>query len=299
MMLRFNLSSNALSSDIQSFAKGIPFAPGDLKPENLGARLRRIFLPMWLVDADVSAIWQSEAGFDYEVVSHQDRYDQNFGGWKSQKVKEGRIRWETRLGRLARKYDNIPAPALEEHDQLRKSLGEYNLEDAYHYQSRVLEDALVRLPNRSPKDAWGDATMAFQAAAADECRRAASADHLRQFSWKPDYQNQNWTLLLLPAFATFYQDDEGSPQPVLIHGQTGRISGVRRASMKRARRSALILFIIAIVLFVLSLGLSALGALMPIVLAFGVLGLVLALLLGAGAVLPIATVWWFNRGQSP
>ena len=297
LMVPFTLPAANLAKVIQEFAGNIPFAPQDLKPEILRGRLRQLFIPMWLVDSDVQAIWQAEAGFDYEVVSHQDYYNENRGGWASREVKEGRIRWEPRLGRLERSYQNIAAPALEEHNRLNKALGSYNLAEARSYHSHGLENAFVRLPNRSNEDAWPDAQPAIRAAAAEECRRAASADHIRQFSWKPEFKQLNWTMLLLPLYTSYYLDDEDKPQPVLLHGQTGRVHGIRQASMKRAKRAALIVLGIAVCVFLLSLLLAAASVLAPPILALAVLGLVVALLVGAGAALPIATVWWFNRNQ--
>jgi len=297
LLLSFALPTENLSKIIQDFGGNIPFAPQDLKPATMQGRLRRLYLPMWLVDADVQAFWQAETGFDYQVVSHQDFYNENRGGWASREVKEGRIRWEPRLGRLERSYQNIAAPALEEHNLLRKTLGSYNLTTARSYHSQGLENAFVRLPNRSSEDAWPEAQPAIQAVAAEECRRAASADHIRQFTWKPEFKQLNWTMLLLPVYTTYYLDDEDKPQPVLVHGQTGRIHGARKASMKRATRAALIVLGIAIFVFILSLLLAAASLLAPPILALAVLGLVVALLVGAGAALPIATVWWFNRKQ--
>jgi len=51
--------------------------------------------------------------FNYEVVSHQERFSQNQGGWNSQEVTETRVRWELRRGRLDRVYSNNPIAALE------------------------------------------------------------------------------------------------------------------------------------------------------------------------------------------
>jgi hypothetical protein len=297
LLLPFVLSASDLLNAIQGFTSNIPFAPQDLKPSVLHNRLQRLFLPMWLVDADVQAIWQAETGFDYQVISHQDYYSENRGGWASREVTEGRIRWEPRLGKLKRNYQNIAAPALDEHNLLRKALGNYNLDQATTYHSQSLENTFVRLPNRSSEDAWPEAQPAMQAAAAEECRRATSADHIRQFTWKPEFQNLNWTLLLLPLYTTYYLDDEDKPQPIMFNGQTGRIHGARRASMKRATHAAMIVLGVAVFIFVLSLLFAAASLLAPPILALAVLGLVVALLIGAGAVLPIATVWWFNRAQ--
>ena len=297
LLLPFTLPAERLGQAVQAFAQGIPYAPPDLAPKDLQGRLRRIYLPMWLVDAQVKAIWQAEAGFDYEVVSHQDHFDDHRGGWSSNEVKEGRVRWEPRLGRLSRSYTNISAPALDEHASLRRAVGDFEAASAQPFQAEALSAAFVRLPNRPPKDAWSDATLAFQAAAAEECRQAASADHMRQFSWQPDYQNPNWTLQLLPLYATYYKDDEGKPQPVLVHGQSGRINGVRRASMARGRQAALMLLGVAVVIFLISLVVSLVSIALPPLLVLGVIGMVAALLVGLGAIYPVSAAWWFNRQQ--
>ena len=297
----FSLASEALERGVQEFAGGIPYPPGDLDASYLNGRMQRLYLPVWLLDAEVSAEWQAEAGFNYQVVSHQDRYDESRGGWSSREVKEGRIRWEPRLGRLQRGYQNLSAPALEEDQQIRGALGDFDISKAVSYQPALLDKAVVRLPNRSPDDAWSDAQAVFQNRAADECRQAAGADHIRQYRWRPEFANRNWTLMLLPVYATYYLDDERVPRPVLVHGQTGRVRGARRASMQRAGKQALILACIAMAIFLLSLVLGGIGLVFPPLVVVGIIGFGVALLFGAGAVVPLARAWLFNRkaGQFP
>ncbi len=127
---------------------------------------------------------------------------------------------------------------------------------------------------------------------------AAEADHIRQFRWKPTYHNHNWTLLLLPIYTTYYLDDDGAPQVVLLHGQTGKVNGDRKASMKRARRISLMIVIAAIVIFLLSL-VVAIGSmfLQPLIILGGV-GFLLSILLVIMAVIPVGLVWQFNRRAS-
>jgi len=297
MLIPTRLDNNKLSISLQKFSKGIPYAPKDLGMHNLISRLTPVFIPMWLVDSQIQATWQAEVGFNYQVVSHQDRYHENLGGWKSQEVKENRVRWEIRLGNLSRLYHNIPAPALEEYAKIVASTGAFDTRDADSYKASALEGWLVKLPNRLPQDAWGDAKPVFHTKAAEECRQACNSDHIRQFTWNPTFDNQNWTLLLLPIYTSYYLDDENKPQVITINGQSGQIAGARRASMKRASRMALIIITVAVLIFLLSLLLSAASMLLPVLLAFGVLGLVVSLLVGAGAILPFTKVWWFNRNQ--
>lgn len=298
LILPFTVSQESLVRCLQNFAGGIWFAPADLRPQTLIDRLQRVYLPLWLVDSQVEALWQAEAGFNYQVVSHQDSYDQNRGGWTSREVTETRTRWEPRLGRLNRTYHNISTPALEAEARLEQRLGAYDLAGAQAYRPSSLAQAMVRLPDRLPDDAWPDTLPTFQASAAAECRQASRADHLRDFRWSPRYRNQHWTLLLRPIYTTFYLDDAGQPQLILIQGQTGRLSGRRRSSMKQAQRLALIIGGVGLVLFTASLLLAAAALYMPRLTPLAVSGMLIALILGLIALSPLFIAWQFNRSQA-
>lgn len=297
LYLPFRLDGESLARRIEHFARSIRFAPADLTAQNLKSRLKRVYFPMWLVDVEVQASWQAEAGFDYEVVSHQDRFDETRGGWRSQEVKENRVRWEPRLGRLRRSYQNTAAPAVEQDAKIKSGLGQYDLAKAIPYDREAAIEAFVRLPDRSQDDAWPSAVPALQQAAAEECRRACGSEHTRDFRWSPEFLSKNWTLLLLPIFTSYYLDDDRVPQPLYIHGQTGKMSGTKRASMKRGQRAALIILGVAVGIFLLSLILTGVGFFAPPLLVIGSIGMVLAVLVGLGAILPIAIVWSFNRSQ--
>lgn len=297
LVVPFAVSDEALSRQINQFAGGIWFAPGDLDAETLKTRLQPLFLPLWLVDSQVEALWQAEVGFDYEAVSHHDRFDQKQGGWTSQEITETRINWEARVGRLKREYHNIFAPALEEHARLLQTLGNFNLQKGQPYRPQAVGRALIRLPNRTTTDAWPDTAPAFRSLAAGECQQACQAQHLRDFRWSPTYSGQNWTLLLLPVYATYYQNDDQQPQPVLIHGQTGKLAGPRRASMKRAKRTAIIIVAVAAVIFFISLLLGLASLAIPLLLLVAGLGVALAVVVGMLAVAPLVIAWQFNRSQ--
>ena len=297
--LPFQLSDEQVEQAVERFAKRVPLAPPDLKPTNLRQRLQAVYLPRWLVDADVQATWQAEAGFDYEVVSHEERFDGNHKRWRTREITETRIRWDPRAGRLDRRYHNVVAPALDEDADIRRQLGSFDIKKARSFQSQVLDQALVRLPNRSIDDAWPDALPNFYRTASVECQQASGAEHLREFQWWPQFSGRDWTQLLLPVYSTSYLDDDAIPRPVLIHGQTGRVSGVRRASQKRARRLAIILVTLAFVFLVLGTGLAAIATWADggTFQTLSVLGLVAGMLFGVGAIIPPAIAWSFNRSQ--
>jgi hypothetical protein len=155
----------------------------------------------------------------------------------------------------------------------------------------------IAVPDRPKSDAWNEASLEFKKLASDECQAAGAGDHLRNFKWDPQFTNQNWTLLLRPAYASYYVDDEGKPQKILVHGTTGQISGQRRASIKKAQTQALTIFIIAAVIFMLGLIIGAVGLLLPPALVLGGLLLLVGVFVGLSALIPIFRAWQFNQSQ--
>lgn len=289
LIIPFTVTAADVEPHLAAFARSVPFAPPDLRPETLQQRLQPVFMPAWLVDSDVRALWQAEVGFDYRVVSHQEQYEN--GGWHTRELEETKVRWEQRVGRLQRHYDNVMAPALEEHQIVAQRLGDFSVADAAPYDPEAADDALLRLPNRDTADAWPDAQLRVQQIAQEECRRASEAQHIRQFRWQAQYDAAQWTQLLLPIYSTCYYDDEQRPRPLLIHGRSGRIAGVKRASMQRAKTYTRNLALLALACFLLTLGLIAYRS------PLGVVTGVLTLFLGAAALYPIIRVAQFNQRQ--
>ncbi|TFG69930.1 MAG: hypothetical protein E4H27_06580, partial [Anaerolineales bacterium] len=210
-----SVTTEVMSRKIDDFAGKIPYPPGDLRPDILHQRLQLIWFPEWLVDCSVSAVWDAESGFDYAVLSHQEHFSDS--GWTTQQVKETRIRWEPRVGRMHRSYQNIIAPALDGHTDLWQRLGEYSISQARTYAPELVTHGLIRLPDLSPETSWSEVVPLLYKKAGNEVKTATSAEYIRNFRWSPEYRDKNWTLLLVPVYATFYTDDNGIPQPVLIH----------------------------------------------------------------------------------
>jgi hypothetical protein len=182
-----------------------------------------------------------------------------------------------------------------------QALGDYSFDQvqsftaAQVFSSAAGQPTLVRLPDRDQQDAWPEALPRFQSLAAEECRQACAADHFREFRWSPQFAAQHWTLLLLPLLTTYYLDDDNHPQQILVHGQTGKLVGARRASMRRARSIALTILMIALLFFVLSLCIGVIGAFNPLLLPIAGIGVFISLAIALGAIYPVAVVWSINR----
>ncbi len=304
-VLPYSVPERKLAGILDQWTRGMWFRPAELKAGALMQRVRRYLIPLWLVDGRVEGTWRADVGFDYQAVSYQDRYSDG-RGWSSQEVKEGRVRWEPRVGRISRAYENLVAPALDDHRALMARLGDgstelaevFDLSQRTGYSPEAVTGAAVRIPTLEPEAAWPGAEAAFARAAGAECRQAAGAEHVRDFTLEAEYDDLNWTLLLLPAYVTWYREGE-RVWPVLVNGQSGRVSGVRRASTRKANVTSLILGGVALLLFLVGGLLALLGAALPPVSVVGVVLLIVGLLLAVVTPIPAIGVWAFNRRSSP
>ncbi len=292
-ILPYAVSERQLAGVLDQWSRGIWFRPAGLKAKSLMQRSRRYLIPLWLVDGRVEADWRADAGFDYQVVSHQDQYREG-AGWRSQEVKETRARWEPRAGRLNRAYENVTGSALDDHHALMSRLGAFDLSRRAEYSPEAVTGAVVRIPSLEPEAAWPGVESAFTRTAEAECREAAGADHIRDFTLQAEYNDLNWTLLLLPAYVTWYQEGE-RVWPVLVNGQSGRVSGARRASARKANVTSVVIGALALLLFLAGGGLALLGAIAPPAAVIGGLILLVGVLLAVVAPIPAIGVWVFNR----
>jgi hypothetical protein len=223
------------------------------------------------------------------------------GQWVTRELTETRIRWEPSVGQVERTYRNLSVPALEEHGRLWAGLGGFEMDAAHAYSSQSLaqplerESVSVRAPSLLPDAAWPFAKAGFDRLAAADCQTAADAQHVEGYTIQADYHDLNWTQLLLPVYASFYRDDEGHVIPVLLNGRTGRVCGRKRASQKRGWRWSGGLAIAALFCFLLAVLLTIASALLPLLIAGTIVLLVLSLVLGVAAPVPVVWAWQFNR----
>ena len=295
LLVPFGKSRQDVRAALDQFAGEVWLRPDDLDAGTMLQRAVPVYWPMWLVDSDVEGGWQAETGFDYQVKSSQESYTGR--SWTTRDVVETRVRWEPRLGQIDRHYDNIAVPAISDHQQLVHHTGAYQMAQAVAYAPPHVAGAALRVPDLPPESAWPLAQANLDKAAAEECRQAANAQHLRNFSLRAAYENLHWTQLLLPLYATYYTDDEGRPRPVYINGQTGAIGGVRLASQRKGWMWAGIMGGIAASVFVAALLVSALGAVFPPAVIIGVILGILAVGLACAAIVPAAWPWQWNRRQ--
>jgi len=298
LILPFSVAESTLHANLERWLRDIPFKSATLNLNALRARLTRVFMPMYLADAEVQGTWNAQMGFDYLVASSEERF--HSGQWISQRINETRVRWEPRAGEIARAYENVSAPAVENHARLMSALGEGNTPAldttrAISFSPEAISNALVRAPEIANDNAWQFAEREVERRAASDCQTAANAQHHEQFNLRAAFGEPHWTLLLLPMYVTSYSDDDKKWLAVRVNGQTGFVTGEKRASIKIARRWALLLGGIALLafLFIAFIALTARQVSQLSVFAGMLLFVMLCLCLAAPV--PLIIAWQYNQ----
>ena len=218
---------------LRPWVKALRYRPEDLDAERIASRARLVWLPRWLADVTGKGSWSAELGFAEEVASTREALDKR-GRWTTVSETDIRLRWEPRAGTLSRRFDNLPAPALVDDEELLASLGGY----ASAGRPGGLPEGLVWLPERTPEEARPLAEEGLATPVAELCQRAAGAAARRGFRMRVAWSEHHWTWLLLPVWSSWYEDDEGRRHAVLVGGEAGGVTGVRQASQAAADAAA-------------------------------------------------------------
>jgi hypothetical protein len=206
-------------------------APFDVTPARLAERLQGWYEPLWLFDLEVDATWRAEGGTDKPFVALTDTL--RTGDWETSEGVELRTEWQLLAGELRRSYQNVPAPAVVRRPALASNPDDA-LQSAEPWSIRVADSTPWCLPDLSAEDALDSALARARTRAAEECRQASGYAHIRNFEWEmrspPEYRV---TLLLVPAWSTYYLEDNGTRQVLHVSASSGAVTGRITASGKK------------------------------------------------------------------
>lgn len=298
LILPFAVADATLAANLERWRRDIPFKPASLTLDALRKQMMPVYVPMYLADTSVWGTWNAQMGFDYLVASSEERF--NSGQWVSQRINETRVRWEPRAGEISRKFENIPAPAFENHPRLMAALGDgstfpFDASRARLFSADLLKQALVRAADIESAAAWKMARPEVERRAALDCRTACNAQHHEQFVLRAAFGDPHWTLMLLPTYVTSYSDDDNKWIAVRINGQTGQVSGIKRASIKTAQSWALGLGALAMLAFLATVLIALTALAEPRMSSVAVILVVITLLMCLAAPVPLILAWQFNR----
>lgn len=294
-VVRFQLDHAELLEALQRFAQPVRFRPDGLDGELMAKRAVQVWWPSWLVDATVAGHWRAEAGYPYEVESARESFDG--GRWRSETRIETRLRWDERVGEMRRRYDNVAVDALTEPAaavlELTASARQTN-----PFSPRAMAGVAVRVPEVRPDTAWPAAEEALRTAAGVDCAKAAGADDVRDFYLSAQFDQVVWTWRLHPLWTTWWVDDDEVRHRVLVDGATGRVVGMRLASVQKGTAWAIGFAVAASVCFAVGALTTLVGVVFLPLLALSMIAFAIALVLIVIAIVPLVSPRIYNRHAS-
>ncbi len=219
------------------FAKWIKkkwLAPGDLKNLYERDKLQGVYLPYWTFDADTVCEYYAEGG-KHRKVKEKDS--------NGNEVEKTVTDWYPVSGRVKEEFDDVLVKASKNlKPSLLEAIEPYNTKELVSYEPTYLSGYGAECYTVSLEDAHKEARDKME----NELRSMSRKDVLRKYdevrnlSVDIDYDDETYKHIMIPVYATAY-NYKGNTYPVLINGQTGKISG------KYPKSKAKIAIIVAII----------------------------------------------------
>lgn len=245
--------------------------PRELKDAARIADFQGIYLPHWTFDARTSATWRAEVG--HTVTERY--YDAGSKSWKTRT----KTVWRWESGRAHLSFDDVlVAGTTRVSALLLQGIDDFDTRDLVPYAPSYLAGLLAQAYDTPLDAAWETAREQMREETREACRAQASTNRIRNFHVALDFADESWRYVLAPVYVAVYRYG-GEAYQMLINGQTGTIAGQRPVDWTKVWLAVGAMLAPGLLLGLLAVLATALGAVIPPSLAVGGGGLVLALIL--------------------
>ncbi|MEJ2600282.1 MAG: hypothetical protein P8Z00_18245 [Anaerolineales bacterium] len=250
------------------------FHPAELAHSAIIQRFTGIYLPFWTFDAEITALWRAEVGYE-----RQERYyDPGDKSWKTRTV----IDWRWENGKVSLAIDDLLIVGSSRLSRIiLERLYPFNLNALVTYSPDYLAGWQAQAYDVTLPAAWEQGKENMRERARDACYEDIPTHHVRNFSMTADFANEAWRYLLLPVYVASYQF-EGKVFQVMVNGQTGLVAGQKPVAWWKIWLAIAAMLMPGIILALIGLPGLLLGGAGIILIVFG---FVLFLLGGVGAVM--------------
>jgi len=214
----FSIAEADVQSRMGKWIKKLWFAPNKLKKQAAYSNvLKGVFIPYWTYDADTTTDYRGERGDTYTVT---------VGSGKNRRT-ETRTRWRSVSGVVSRFFDDvmIPASKLIPAKVLGK-LANWDKNSYIKFDNRYLAGMLTEKYSLPFTDGFKQAKTIMDSSIQHDIRQDIGGDHQRISSYKINFQNVKFKLVLLPLFISSYSFNN-KLYHFYVNGCTGEISGDR------------------------------------------------------------------------
>jgi DNA-directed RNA polymerase subunit RPC12/RpoP len=216
---------------------------------------RGVYVPFWTFDCQVHSEWTADAGHYYWV---SESYWTMVNGRRVRQTRQVRkVRWVPAGGRRADAFDDLLINAsVGTPRKLLAKLGAFNTQGLVPYRPEYLAGWHAEEYQVDLEQASKEALALVEVRQRERCAGDVPGDTQRNLRVQNTISELHWKHVLLPIWSFAYQY-QGKPYAVLVHGETGSVSG--EAPLSWAKILLLVLVLLALLGMVL-LGFAIAGA---------------------------------------
>jgi len=239
-LLPFGLEERAARSAMTDWLGSLWFAPGGLQEyARKGRKMQGIYVPYWTFDADTKSAYSGERGTVYYVTKTVTR------DGKKVQIREQRVRWSPKRGRVARFFDDVLVLASKSlPKRYTDGLEPWDLSALEPYRPEFLAGFRAEGYTVELNDGFTEARAHMDRVIQRDVKFDIGGDRQRIHDIDTKISDVTFKHILLPVWLAAYKY-RGKTYRFVVNGRTGRVQGERPWSAWKITFAILIGLIIA------------------------------------------------------
>ena len=221
-LLPFALEEVAARKAMTDWLGRLWFAPNGVQEyARKGRKMQGVYVPYWTFDADTTSAYRGERGTVYYVTKTVTR------NGKSQQVREARVRWSPKSGRVARFFDDVLVLASKSlPKRYTDGLEPWDLSALVPYSPEYLAGFRAEGYQVELDEGFHEARARMDRQIERDVRFDIGGDRQRIHGIDTEIRDITFKHILLPVWLAAYKY-RGKTYRFVVNGRTGRVQGER------------------------------------------------------------------------
>ncbi len=246
-LVPFYLTRRQAQDQLRDWLKGRIFVTGALRKRAAEGKVTAVYLPHWTYIDEATSVYQGRAGRHYQTDLPYTVTDRD-GKERTETRSEQLTRWETDIGRITERYDDVMIPGsglLPE--GMMNSILPYRMSRIVRYAPEYIAGYACVKPDRDVQEGWKTAQTKVDRRMAELAERKilSDADEAQVQQLETIHDKVRYKLVLLPLYLCTFSFRK-KPRYVLINGENGRVGG--QAPVSPLRVGIAVLLVLAVLL---------------------------------------------------
>jgi LSD1 subclass zinc finger protein len=225
-VLPFGIDSQQAFSEFKSWIKKLWFAPNKLKRFAIQPEtLKGVYVPFWTYDSKTYNIFSGQRGDNYYVNENYTTTENGRTVTKTRTVTK--IRWSSVSGEFNRNFDDVLVLASKSLPQkYADELEPWDLDKLAPFNEKFLSGFRTETYQVELKDGFAIAQQTMDEKLRSETCQRIGGDHQRIHNLRSTYNNVTFKHILLPIWISAFRY-KNKVYRFLINGRTGEVQGER------------------------------------------------------------------------